>query len=176
MNYHNITTDDMLNGSGIRVCLWCSGCDHYCDQCQNPQTWDAQSGIEFDGDAKEELFTELEKPYISGITFTGGDPFYDSNIEQVLKLIIEIKYKFPNKTIWIYTGYTWEEIYHVQLQDLDLESMYRLTSFNYIDVLVDGPFEKDKADVAYPWAGSTNQRVIDVKKSLQQKEVVLWEN
>ena len=174
MNYHNITTDHMLNGSGVRVCLWCSGCDHYCNQCQNPQTWDAESGIEFDVNAKEELFAELEKPYIAGITFTGGDPFYDSNMEQILKLIIEIKHRFPNKTIWVYTGYTWEEIYHFQL--LNMEAIYRLASLNYIDVLVDGPFEKNKADVAYPWAGSTNQRVIDVQKSLKQKEVVLWEN
>ena len=101
MYYHNITTDDMLNGSGLRVCLWCSGCGHHCDSCQNPQTWNVTSGIEFSEDAEKELFEELDKDYISGITFTGGDPLHDNNVETIYKLCIKIKQKYPTKNIWV---------------------------------------------------------------------------
>ena len=153
MNYHNITKTDMLNGDGLRVVLWVSGCDHACKGCQNPQTWSVHSGIPFDEDAKKELFEELSKDYVSGITFSGGDPFHTSNRNEVLELIKEIKVKFPNKTIWVYTGYTWEHI-----KDLAI--------MKYIDVLVDGRFVEELADVNYPYAGSTNQKVIDVQKSL----------
>ena len=108
MNYHNITYPDMNNGDGLRVVLWLSGCNHHCMNCQNPQTWNPDSGIKFDSAAKEELFRELEKDYISGITFTGGDPLHENNVDEVLSLVYEIKDKYPNKTIWIYSGYTLE--------------------------------------------------------------------
>lgn len=84
MNYHNITHDDMLNGVGLRVVLWCSGCSHNCHNCQNPQTWDINSGISFDEKAKEELFSELSKDYISGITFSGGDPLHENNLQTIM--------------------------------------------------------------------------------------------
>ena len=100
----------MLNGDGIRVSLWVSGCNHNCNQCQNPQTWNINSGIPFDKDAEKELFEALEKNYISGITFTGGDPLHENNLECVLNLVNKIRLLIPNKTIWLYTGYTWEEI------------------------------------------------------------------
>ena len=105
MNYHNITYPDMNNGEGLRVVLWLSGCSHKCRGCQNPQTWDADSGIQFDESAKEELFRELGKDYISGLTLTGGDPLFDCNLEDVLELVNSIRKSFPQKTIWIYTGY-----------------------------------------------------------------------
>ena len=91
MNYHNITKDDMLNGEGLRVVLWLSGCTHRCPGCHNPQTWDVTSGIPFDAEAKAEIFTELDKDYISGITFSGGDPPHPSSINEVGQLIKEIK-------------------------------------------------------------------------------------
>lgn len=163
MNYHNITKDDMLNGEGLRVVLWSAGCNHHCEGCQNPITWNPNDGIPFDEDAKAEIYEQLSKDYIRGITLSGGDPLYHAY--QIYKLTQEIKEKFPDKNIWLYTGYTWEEI---------LSSREKTKAILNVDVVVDGRFEKNKADVNYPWAGSTNQRVIDVKKSLEKGEVVLW--
>ena len=125
MRYHNITKDDMLNGDGLRVVLWVSGCDHCCKECHNPITWDPNGGLVFDEEAKEELFEELKKDYVSGITFSGGDPLYAGNREDVLKLAKEVHEKFPEKTIWMYTGFVWESIDGLEVMD-------------YVDVLVDG--------------------------------------
>ena len=99
----------MNNGSGLRVVLWLSGCEHKCKGCQNPQTWDVNSGIPFDEKAKEELFRELSKDYISGLTLTGGDPLHEANLDGVLDLVNRFRLSFPNKSIWLYSGYTWEE-------------------------------------------------------------------
>lgn len=153
MNYHNITKSDMLNGDGLRVVLWLAGCEHHCKNCQNPVTWDPEGGLIFDLDALLEIEEELSKPYISGLTFSGGDPLHPSNRKEVLDTAACLKYRFPNKTIWLYTGYSWEQI-------------HRMSGIENIDVIVDGKFIEELADVTYPWAGSTNQRIIDVKKSL----------
>lgn len=170
-----------MNGTGLRVCLWCSGCDHHCKNCQNPITWDPNDGAKFDIKAKNEIFNELSKDYISGITFTGGDPLHQKNLEGVLDLVNEIRLSYPEKTIWLYTGYTLEQImYPVVTDDFNPERdkllKMRREIVKQCDVLVDGRYEEDKRDVAYHWAGSTNQRVIDVKKTLEQGSVVLWEN
>lgn len=125
MRYHNITKDDMLNGDGLRAVLWLAGCEHHCKGCQNPITWDPKGGIEFDEVAKAELFELLEKDYISGITFSGGDPLAPYNAPEVGELIEEIKGKYPGKTVWIYTGYMWEEIlwlYPEILRKIDVRS------------------------------------------------------
>lgn len=156
MKYHNITTDDMLNGDGLRVVLWVSGCNHFCKGCQNPVTWDENDGIEFNKDALEEIIVKMTKPYISGLTLSGGDPLYPNNRDTIYRLVKQIKEIFPNKTIWLYTGYSYEEI-----KDLPI--------MEYIDVVVDGEFEEDSKDVNYHWAGSTNQRVIrlgDIDESI----------
>lgn len=167
MNYHNITTDDMLNGDGLRVVLWVSGCEHRCYGCQNPQTHSLSSGILFDKDAEEELFEALNKTYISGITFSGGDPLHTKNRRTVLDLIVKVKKQYPDKTVWIYTGYMWED-----LLAMDDEIINNILS--HINVLVDGKFYLKLKDVNYPWAGSTNQRVIDVQASLSQDKIILW--
>lgn len=167
MNYHNITKDDMLNGDGLRVVLWVSGCEHRCYGCQNPQTHSLTSGILFDKDAEEEIFEALDKEYISGITFSGGDPLHTKNRKTVLDLITKIKQKYSDKTIWIYTGYSWEDL--LAMNDDTVNNI-----LSYIDVLVDGKFYIKLKDVNYPWAGSTNQRVIDVKASLAQDKIILW--
>lgn len=160
MRYHNITKDDMLNGEGLRVVLWVSGCNHNCKDCHNPVTWDIRGGIPFDQSAKAELFEELEKPYISGITLSGGDPLHPENREDIQKLIDEICDKFPNKTIWLYTGYDWEAI-------------SGLPGIRKVDVVVDGEFVVALKDPKLHWKGSGNQRVIDVQRSLLRGEVVL---
>ena len=107
MRYHNITKDDMLNGDGLRVVLWVAGCDHCCKGCQNHVTWDPDGGLPFDEAAKQEIFDQLDKSYISGITFSGGDPLHNANRLGVRALINEIKEKYPDKTIWVYTGSKW---------------------------------------------------------------------
>lgn len=166
MKYHNITHDDMRNGDGLRVVLWVSGCSHQCEGCQNPITWNPDYGLKYDISATHEILNELEKDYISGLTISGGDPFHPNNILEILALCRFVKDVTIDKTIWVYTGYTWEFLHEC----LDFpESLW-----NYIDVLVDGEFEQDKADVNYPWAGSTNQRVIDVQESLKLGKVVLY--
>lgn len=170
MNYHNITYPDMLNGSGLRVCLWCSGCEHHCSSCQNPQTWDIKSGIEFDDAAREELFRELSADYISGLTLTGGDPLHPSNLETVLGICKEVKQSLPQKSIWIYTGYSWEDIW----RNTDEITEKRKEIVKLSDVIVEGKFDEKLLDVNYPWAGSLNQRVIDIQESLCKNKVVLW--
>ncbi len=157
MRYHNITKDDMLNGDGLRVVLWVAGCSHCCKECQNPITWDPNGGLLFDEAAKEELFETLAKPYISGITFSGGDPLHSANRLDVRNLMEEIKKKFPDKTIWLYTGDSWENIRHYPL-------------LQYVDVLVDGEFKVEEKDTKLLWKGSKNQRVIDVQESLKQSD------
>lgn len=176
INYHNILKDDMRNGDGLRVVLFVSGCDHYCDECQNPQTWNSSSGIEFDVYAKEELFSELSKDYISGITFSGGDPLNEHNVQVILNIIKEIRNKFgDSKTIWLYSGYIYEDIVHCQTKHDEIKNKQK-EIIEMCDVMVDGPFEKDKADVNYHWAGSTNQRVIDIKETIKTGKIVLHSN
>lgn len=177
MNYHNILHDDMRNGPGLRVTLFVSGCEHGCKQCQNPQTWNPISGIEFDEDAKQEIFDQLKNDYIDGITLSGGDPLYQSNLNNVYSLCKEIKEKYPNKTIWIYTGYTWEYIFpNIVTNEFNIERTLRQSIVTLANVLVDGKFEYNLLDQKYKWAGSTNQRIINVQESLKHNKIVLWED
>ena len=160
MNYHNITKDDMLNGTGLRVVLWVSGCAHACPGCQNPQTWEQMSGIPFDKEAMDEIRVELQKDYIDGITLSGGDPLFPGNRGAVTRLLQTIREEFPDKTIWLYTGFLWEEICREKITE-------------YLDVCVDGEFEADKKELSLRWKGSSNQRVIDVPETLRQGKIVL---
>ena len=162
MNYHNITKEDMLNGEGLRVVLWVSGCNHCCKNCQNPITWDKNGGLPFDKAAEDELFEALNKSYIDGITFSGGDPLFPENRSEVFRLIRKCKDKFPEKTIWLYTGYKWEEI-----KDLD--------GINLIDVIAEGEFIEALKDNNLHWVGSSNQRVLKVKDTINSGIVTLFE-
>lgn len=164
MRYHDITKNDMKNGDGLRVVLWVAGCEHHCPGCHNPVTWDPEDGLLFDEAAKQEIFAELEKPYCSGITFSGGDPLHPSNSTEIWSLADEIRKKFPGKTIWLYTGYTWEYIMHHM-------PVTAGTLLFDIDVMVDGPFKLEKRDSKLMWKGSSNQRVIDVQKTLASEEL-----
>ena len=163
MRYHNITTDDMLNGDGLRTVLWVAGCSHCCKECQNPITWDVNGGVPFDEAAKQELFEKLNHDYISGITFSGGDPLHPLNREPITALAKEINETFPDKTIWLYTGFLWEDLQNEEI-------------LKYIDVLVDGEFMIDLLDTKLKWCGSSNQRIIDVPASLDSGRVILYVN
>ena len=161
MRYHDITYDDMKNGDGLRVVLWVSGCEHCCKDCQNPVTWDENGGLLFDDKAKQELFDYINHNHISGLTLSGGDPLFMHNREAVLCLCEDFRLNFPDKNIWLYTGYDWNDIKH-------------LSVLKYIDVCIDGKYDCNLRDVKLKWRGSSNQRVIDVKKSLVLDEVVLY--
>ena len=171
MRYHDITKDDMNNGDGLRVVIWLAGCEHHCPGCQNPITWDPDDGLEFDDAAKKEIFDQLDKDYISGITFSGGDPLHPANVNGVLELIEEIKQKYPDKTIWLYTGYTWEQLFDSNNKPYNK----RGEVVQNVDVIVDGMFVQNLLDVNYPWAGSRNQRVILVQKTIKNPgKIVLY--
>ena len=191
MNYWKIDKEDVCNGEGLRVVLWLSGCSHKCQRCQNPQTWDADSGIPFDEAAKEELFRELDKEYISGLTLSGGDPLFKSNLDDVLDLVNEIRLSLPQKSIWLYTGYKvvgirdgfWgvePNVITDKVLDPDKlvkginDSKKRSDIISKCDVLIDGRYIDSQRDITLPWRGSTNQRVINIPKSLQKGEIVLW--
>lgn len=160
MRYHNITRDDMLNGDGLRVVLWVAGCSHCCKECQNPVTWDPNGGLPFTEEAEREIFAELDKDYVSGITFSGGDPLHSANITAVTALAKKIREKYPHKTIWLYTGSLWEKIRNEEI-------------VRYLDVCVDGEFLIKRRDPSLKWKGSDNQRVIDVPATLLQGRVIL---
>lgn len=160
MNYHNILHDNMLNGDGIRVVLFVSGCSLHCKNCQNKQTWLKDSGILFDENAKQEIFNELKKDYVSGLTLTGGHPLEKYNYDEIYELSKEVKTTFPNKTIWLYTGFKFEDIKSLPILD-------------FIDIIVDGAYIDELRDVSLKWRGSTNQRVIDVDATKKQNKVIL---
>jgi anaerobic ribonucleoside-triphosphate reductase activating protein len=157
MNYFKIDECSISNGLGIRTVLWVSGCSHHCFNCQNPETWDSDNGDTFTDSAKQFLFDCLDKSYIKGITFSGGDPLYRLNIRTISELSKQIKDTFgDNKDQWLYTGYTWEEITNSELLDF----------VKTIDVIVDGPYKDFERNTSLAFRGSYNQRLIDVQKSL----------
>lgn len=152
MRFHDITTCDVNNGDGFRVTLWVAGCTHHCKGCQNPETWDFKGGQPFGPEAHEYLFSELAKPYIQGITFSGGDPLCLP--DEVTALAKEIKEKLPKKDIWVYTGYTIEQI------EADPKLRQILP---YADVIVDGEYVQALRDVTLAFRGSRNQRILWLK-------------
>lgn len=181
MNYLKIEYEDVCNGTGLRVVLWLSGCSHHCYNCQNPQTWDPNSGIPFDESAKQEIFNELSKDYISGITFSGGDPLHENNLDEVLKLVKEIRISFPEKTIWLYSGYNFDllnskynEYKYTSFAANADEWLTRWEIISNVDVLVDGEYIDEQKDLTLKFRGSKNQRVIDVQQTLKQGKVVLY--
>ena len=160
MNYLKFTKDDMLNGRGVRLTLWVAGCNHECPKCQNPETWDPSAGKLFTVLEGDDILRELSKDYISGLTLTGGDPLFPANRITLTHICKVCKEKYPDKNIWCWTGYDYE-----QIKDLPI--------MEYIDVLIDGRFRPDLYDPKLKWRGSSNQRVIDVKNSLAAGKILL---
>ncbi|MGI6608452.1 MAG: anaerobic ribonucleoside-triphosphate reductase activating protein [Erysipelotrichaceae bacterium] len=159
MNYLKIESSSLSNGLGWRVVLWVSGCSHKCFNCHNPETWDSKAGKKFT-ETEKSLIMELLKPdYIRGLTLSGGDPLFESNRTEILKLVKEIKQVYPKKDIWLYTGYRFE-----QIKDLEL--------LKYIDVLVDGQYVDEKKDITLAFRGSDNQKIIDVVQSIQYNKTI----
>lgn len=149
--------------------LWVSGCAHHCNACQNAITWNKNDGLVFDDSAKQEIFDELEHDWCSGLTLSGGDPLLLDNRIDIKNLVLEVRKKYPNKTIWCYTGYTWDELLEQKKSDENLDSI-----LNNIDVLLDGKFILRLANEKLHYVGSSNQRIIDVRKSLKSNKKVLY--
>lgn len=159
MNYLDIKHCNMVNGEGLRTVIWLAGCDRNCPGCFSPHTHDPNGGMPFDDKAREELFADSDKDWCSGITLLGGDPLYPGNRAGSIALAKEYKERFPNKTVWMYTGYCWSEI----LADPTMSDIIK-----YVDVICDGPFVESLKDPSIEWVGSSNQHVIDVKQRLRQ--------
>ena len=162
MRYADITTCDIANGEGIGVVLWCQGCSLDCPGCQNKCTHAVAEGKEFTSREENLIIEELNRKQISRLTLSGGHPLEPYNIDACLDLCRRVTRQAPNTKIWCYTGWLWENV-----KDLAI--------MKYIDVLVDGPYVERLRDIALPWRGSSNQRVIDVQKSLEQNKVVLYD-
>lgn len=166
MNYIKVTKNDIANGIGIGCVLWVSGCDIHCKNCHNQSTWDFNAGQPFTEDTMQEILLTLTKPYISRFTLSGGHPLDPQNAPEVLKIVKRIKMVFPNKDIWIYSGYEWNYI----IQDETLREIMK-----YTDIVVDGAYVDELRDISLPFRGSSNQRIICVKQSLEQNKVILWQ-
>lgn len=171
MNCMQIDKASISNGLGVRVVLWCAGCTCKCQGCFNPETWDFNAGKCFDKDAKEYLFEQLSKPYIKGITFSGGHPLEIQNVEDVYRLITEINSMFPEKDIWLYTGYTLDILNFTTLPE-DIYHNYVTNILSMCDVVVDGPYIEEQRNLTLAFRGSSNQRIIDVKKTIEQNEII----
>ncbi len=169
MNYGEIKKYDIANGEGIRVSLFVSGCTHHCKGCFNAETWSFCYGKPFTGDTEKEILEALSKTYIDGLSLLGGEPFEPQNQRVLLPFLKKVKECFPSKDIWCYTGYLFEE-------ELQKESRARCECtdemLELIDVLVDGEFIEEQKDISLAFRGSANQRIIDVKSSLQSGSVI----
>lgn len=165
MNYLGIDKSSISNGPGVRVVLWVAGCKIHCKGCQNPESWDFCAGKLFDENAKQELFNALSKPYIRGITISGGNPL--DTLNEIFILLNEIKSKFPDKDVWLYSGYTYDEI---------RSSRERFKQILNVDVLVDGPYIEEQRDITLAFRGSKNQRLIDVQETLKQGTIITIQN
>lgn len=170
-NYQQIRTNDILNGEGLRTTIFFTFCEFYCVGCFNKDIWDFNVGKTFTREVYENKIKPTITDYTAGISVLGGEPLHLRNIEAVSDLIDWFKKDFPNKNVWIWTGYTWEELMERCKKDNEGDLNRLLYS---IDVLVDGRFELDKRDLILKWRGSSNQRVIDVQKSLKQEKIVLY--
>ncbi len=171
MNYAEIKKTDIANGTGVRVSLFVSGCRHRCPDCFNACTWDFDYGNKYTKDTEDMILSYLAPDYISGLTLIGGEPFEPENQQSLLQLVTRVKAQFPAKDIWCYTGFTLEEI----LDGGRAKTEHSRALLEGIDVLVDGRFERDKKDIRLKFRGSTNQRIIDVKNTLLQNKIILWQ-
>ncbi len=171
MNYADIKSIDVANGPGVRVSLFVSGCSHHCEDCFNKETWDFHFGELFGEKEIDIILEHLSHSHIKGFSLLGGEPFEFTNQQGVLPLLRRIKEVYPEKDIWCWTGYLFDKDIRDKMM-LNWPETRELIS--YIDILVDGRFEKDKKDLTLRFRGSSNQRIIDVQKSLSSNEIVLW--
>ena len=184
MRYNQIRECDIANGEGIGIALFVQGCHFKCKNCFNPETWDFNGGKEWTPEVEDKFIELASRPYIKRISLLGGECLADENLDGVLNLVNKFRLSLPKKTIWLYTGYDFNHIMHwtEEQYEIDVHNNFRINNIDYkrqsivelVDVLVDGRYIDSQRDITKKWAGSSNQRVIDLKKSLQQGEVVLY--
>ena len=167
MNYADIKNVDVTNGPGVRISLFVSGCPHHCPGCFNPETWSYDYGEPFAEQEVEKIIGMLDAPYIQGLSLLGGEPLAPKNQATVLDLVKQVKEKLPGKDIWCYSGYLYEDLLDGRVGEHSQELL------SYMDVLVDGQFQKELKDIRLRFRGSSNQRIIDVPKSLMEGQVVV---
>jgi anaerobic ribonucleoside-triphosphate reductase activating protein len=178
LRYAQIRDSDISNGEGVGIALFVQGCHFHCKNCFNQETWDFNGGTEWNQKTLNN-FLELASPsYIKRISLLGGEPLADENVSDVLRLVQEIKEKFLDKSIWLYSGYIWENIFsqpnQVCLDCLDINKIQRQEIIKLCDVLVDGQYIDELRDITLAFRGSKNQRIIDIKKSLKENRVILY--
>ena len=173
MYYSEIKKTDIANGVGVRVTLFVSGCTRHCYNCFNPETWDFCHGTPFTAATEQELLDALAPSYITGLTLLGGEPFEPENQRALLPFVRRVRERYPEKTVWSFSGFTWEEFH-----DEDAYCHCEVTEelIGLLDVLVDGPFVMAKKDLNLRFRGSSNQRLIDVPASLASGQTVLWQD
>lgn len=177
MRYAQIRAMDISNGEGVGVSLFVQGCPFHCKNCFNSETWDFNGGKEWTEKTKNKFMELIDRPYIKRVSFLGGECLADQNLDEVLKLVKQIRISFPKKTIWLYSGYSYSEIFRGQsscLSQEGLNNFKRREIISNVDVLVDGEYIDEQKDLSLKFKGSKNQRVIDVKQSLAQNKVVLY--
>lgn len=174
MYYGNLKKCDIANGIGVRVTLFVSGCTNHCPDCFQPQTWDFHFGRPFTADTEREIFAELDKSYINGLTVLGGEPFEPENQRDLLPLLQEVRRRYPDKSIWCFTGFRLED----ELLREGAHPRCAVTDdlLSCIDVLVDGRFVAAEKDISLQFRGSRNQRVLDLPKTLAAGQPVIWEH
>lgn len=172
MRYAQIRDMDISNGTGIGVSLFVQGCRFHCKNCFNQSTWDFFGGELWTVETQKHFIELIDRPYIKRVSILGGEPLADENVDDIGWLLNDIRDIFgKTKTIWLYTGYTFEEIF--KSDDLRPVNIIRQNSAKLVDVLVDGRFVEEKKDLSYPFAGSTNQRVLDMEATLRAGEIIL---
>ena len=173
MNYAEIKNCDIANGPGVRVSLFVSGCTHHCPGCFNQVAWDFDYGKPFTQETIDSILAMLQPGYIKGLTLLGGEPFEPENQPAVVELLRQIKAKYPEKSIWAFSGYLFDrDILAGRLRPWEITREY----LSYLDVLVDGPFVESRKNLSLRFRGSENQRIIDVPASLAEKRIVLWQD
>lgn len=170
MNYGNIKYYDIANGEGVRVSLFVSGCTHHCKNCFNKETWDFNYGKPFTKETEDDIIAHLSHDYINGLTLLGGEPMEPANQHTLLPFVKRVKSLYPNKTIWCYSGYLFDS---ELLSPSRAHCPFTRELLSYIDILVDGEFKEELKDITLRFKGSSNQRVIDVQKSLKENKIVL---
>lgn len=173
MHYGELKKCDIANGIGVRVTLFVSGCTNHCPDCFQPQTWDFDYGRAFTDETKAEIFAELDKPFVNGLTVLGGEPFEPRNQRELLPLLREVREKYPDKTIWCFTGFRLEDELLRNGSYPRCEVTDELLAC--INVLVDGRFVKELKDISLQFRGSRNQRVIDMDRTREAGEITIWE-
>ncbi len=174
MNWAEIKTNDIANGEGVRTSLFVSGCRHHCKNCFNSMTWDFGYGQLFTEETMEEIFKSVDHDWINGITLLGGEPFEPENQKVLVPFLVMFHERFPNKNVWCYTGFTLEQILGEGEPKSRAATEIAKEMLTLIDVLVDGPFVEELHSITLKFRGSSNQRVIDIKKTINEKKIVLY--